>query len=236
MSIFINNGAGEPAKSLRISSWRWIGYLCRFSFCSHWSLVDVTLISFCPAAHVPDWQPRIVLGMVEARSVNVKKTTTTTQGGYGAGAFLYNIETRTSIISLERCVCPPGAKGRPLIDSFKRRSRVLEGSSFRNTRARPQGSRVEKFNIYIYTKSTCSRVHVWRSVYIDGQRIGARYSELSMDGINKHDLFSPDKNHPVEGAHRGVRILHYLMADEPIRAGGGQGLTEQNIQAPDLRT
>ena len=29
--------------------------------------------------HVPDWQPRILLGMVEARSVNVKNTTTTTQ-------------------------------------------------------------------------------------------------------------------------------------------------------------
>ena len=49
-----------------------------FFFCSHWSLVDVPLISFCPADHVPDWQPRIVLGMVEARSVNVKKSTTTT--------------------------------------------------------------------------------------------------------------------------------------------------------------
>ena len=47
-----------------------------FFFCSHWSLVDVPLISFCPVDHVPDWQPRIVLGMVEARSVNVKKTTT----------------------------------------------------------------------------------------------------------------------------------------------------------------
>ena len=47
--------------------------LC-FSFCSHWSLVDVPLIFFCPADHVPDWQPRILLGMVEARSVNVKKT------------------------------------------------------------------------------------------------------------------------------------------------------------------
>ena len=41
--------------------------------------VDVPLIFFCPADHVPDWQPRILLGMVEARSVNnVKKTTTTT--------------------------------------------------------------------------------------------------------------------------------------------------------------
>ena len=56
--------------------------LCRFLrvffFCSHWSLVDVPLIFFCPADHVSDWQPRILLGMVEARSVNVKKTTTTT--------------------------------------------------------------------------------------------------------------------------------------------------------------
>ena len=49
-----------------------------FFFCSHWSLVDVPLIFFCPADHVPDWQPRVSLGMVEARSVNVKKTTTTT--------------------------------------------------------------------------------------------------------------------------------------------------------------
>ena len=45
-----------------------------FFFCSHWSLVDVPLIFFCPADQVPDWQPRIVLGLVEARSVNVKKT------------------------------------------------------------------------------------------------------------------------------------------------------------------
>ena len=46
--------------------------VCVF-FCSHWSLVDVPLIFFCPADHVSDWQPRILLGMVEARSVNVKK-------------------------------------------------------------------------------------------------------------------------------------------------------------------
>ena len=49
-----------------------------FFFCSHWSLADVPLVSFSPADHVPDWQPRILLGMVEARSVNVKKITTTT--------------------------------------------------------------------------------------------------------------------------------------------------------------
>ena len=47
-----------------------------FFFCSHWSLVDVPLIFFCPADHVPDWQPRVLLGMVEARSVDVKKATT----------------------------------------------------------------------------------------------------------------------------------------------------------------
>ena len=47
-----------------------------FFFCSHWSLVDVPLIFFCPADHVPDWQPRILLGMVEARLVNVRKITT----------------------------------------------------------------------------------------------------------------------------------------------------------------
>ena len=51
--------------------------VCVF-LCSHWSLVDVPLIFFCPADHVPDWQPRVLLGMVEARSVNVEKTTTTT--------------------------------------------------------------------------------------------------------------------------------------------------------------
>ena len=36
----------------------------------------LTLVPLCD--HVPDWQPRILLGMVEARSVNVKNTTTTT--------------------------------------------------------------------------------------------------------------------------------------------------------------
>ena len=48
--------------------------LC-FFFGSRWSFVDVALIFFCPADHVPDWQPHTLLGMVEARSVNVKKTT-----------------------------------------------------------------------------------------------------------------------------------------------------------------
>ena len=66
--------------------------LCRLCvcvfLCSHWSLVDVPLIFFCPADHVPDWQPRVLLGMVEARSVNVKKTTTTTCSE-GLDAFIF---------------------------------------------------------------------------------------------------------------------------------------------------
>ena len=55
--------------------------LCRFLcvlvffFCSHWSLVDVPRIFLCPADHVrTGLEPRILLGMVEARSVNVKRT------------------------------------------------------------------------------------------------------------------------------------------------------------------
>ena len=49
--------------------------LCRFrlfvffSFALIGALVDVPLIIFCPADHLPDWQPRMLLGMVEARSV-----------------------------------------------------------------------------------------------------------------------------------------------------------------------
>ena len=35
---------------------------------------DDPLMFSCPADHVPDWQPRILLGMVEARSINVKNT------------------------------------------------------------------------------------------------------------------------------------------------------------------
>ena len=77
--------------------------LCRLCvcvfLCSHWSLVDVPLIFFCPADHVPDWQPRVLLGMVEARSVNVKKTTTTTTEISGWMLF------RSDIVGAARCVC-----------------------------------------------------------------------------------------------------------------------------------
>ena len=52
-------------------------YFVLFS-CSRWSFVDVPLIFSRPAGHVPDWKPRIFLGMNKVRSVNVKNTTTTT--------------------------------------------------------------------------------------------------------------------------------------------------------------
>ena len=74
--------------------------LCRFClfvffFCSRWSFVDVPLIFFYPADHVPDWQPRILLGMVEARSVNnVKKTTTTTVSLLGIVSFVSNVSCK----------------------------------------------------------------------------------------------------------------------------------------------
>ena len=38
------------------------------------SSMDDNAHIFCPADHVPDWQLRILLGMVEARSVHVKNT------------------------------------------------------------------------------------------------------------------------------------------------------------------
>ena len=47
--------------------------------CSRWSFVGGVLVTFsCSADHVPNWQPRILLGMVDARWVSVKNTTTTT--------------------------------------------------------------------------------------------------------------------------------------------------------------
>ena len=76
--------------------------LCRLCvcvfLCSHWSLVDVPLIFFCPADHVPDWQPRVLLGMVEARSVNVKKTTTTTSSSLDVPAGVTQEEGHTGFL------------------------------------------------------------------------------------------------------------------------------------------
>ena len=39
-------------------------------------------VGWLAADTMPDWQPRILLGMVEARSVNVKKTTTLLTGRF----------------------------------------------------------------------------------------------------------------------------------------------------------
>ena len=47
---------------------------CFLFLSSRWSFVDVPLIFSCPADHVSDLLLRILLGMVEARSVNVKNT------------------------------------------------------------------------------------------------------------------------------------------------------------------
>ena len=44
-------------------------------------------IFLSPADYVPDWQPRTLLGMVEARSVNVKNVITTTTGAAGIVVF-----------------------------------------------------------------------------------------------------------------------------------------------------
>ena len=83
--------------------------LCRLCvcvfLCSHWSLVDVPLIFFCPADHVPDWQPRVLLGMVEARSVNVKKTTTTTVSGSSSSVVVVVLVV---VEALENAICRRG--------------------------------------------------------------------------------------------------------------------------------
>ena len=68
----------------------------QFDLLNLWSFVDVPLIFSCPADHVPNWQPRILLGMVEARSVNVKNTTTTYILGCSDG------------MEREACVCDHG--------------------------------------------------------------------------------------------------------------------------------
>ena len=70
-----------------------LSFLSCFCFvlfsCSRWSFVedDVPVIFSCPADHVPDWEPRRkLLGMVQARSVNVKNrmTITTAESPYRA--------------------------------------------------------------------------------------------------------------------------------------------------------
>ena len=42
------------------------------------SIIAYQVIFSCPADYVPEWQPRILLGMVEAQSINVKNTQTHT--------------------------------------------------------------------------------------------------------------------------------------------------------------
>ena len=69
-----------------------LSYFCFVLFsCSRWSFVDVPLIFSSPADHVPDWQPRILLGMVEARSVNVKNKTTQQTGTIADDVCMYTL-------------------------------------------------------------------------------------------------------------------------------------------------
>ena len=72
-------------------------------FCSRWSFVDVPLIFFCPADPVPDWQPHILLGMVEARSVNVKKTTTVYPSPYSCMVRWYYYRHQYYPLNYEIC-------------------------------------------------------------------------------------------------------------------------------------
>ena len=67
------------ACALSCCSLLFISCFVLFSFsCSRRSFVDAHLIFSCPPDHVPDWQPRVLLGMVEARSVHVKNIHTHT--------------------------------------------------------------------------------------------------------------------------------------------------------------
>ena len=53
--------------------------LALFVSYSHWDFfVEMFLYLSCPADHVLDWQPRVLLGVVEARFVNVNSTHTYT--------------------------------------------------------------------------------------------------------------------------------------------------------------
>ena len=55
--------AGTMPKSLYRVPFVYFFLACVFCYCysfiSRWSFVDVQLIFFCPADHVPDWRPRI---------------------------------------------------------------------------------------------------------------------------------------------------------------------------------
>ena len=72
------------------------------------------------------------------------------KGKIAAGASLYNIKIITSIISLERHVSPPGAKGRPWIDALSG-ALACSGALVSGTPGLDhKGPRVEECNIYIY--------------------------------------------------------------------------------------
>ena len=59
--------------------------------------------AFLSTDHVPDWKPRILLSMVEARSVNVNNTHTHT-GAQGTLSLSKNCTSRESVSPLSRLI------------------------------------------------------------------------------------------------------------------------------------
>ena len=55
----------------------------------------------CPADHVPGWQPRMLLGMVEARSVNVKNKHTYNARGRGGSGGVEQREQREDTLATQ---------------------------------------------------------------------------------------------------------------------------------------
>ena len=80
-------------------------YLFVFFFCSHWSLVDVPLISFCPADHVvPDWQPRIFQGCTGLCDgwMLARAPASTAQGLHHHGPRYFNFPYFCTMCSVEK--------------------------------------------------------------------------------------------------------------------------------------
>ena len=75
-----NSGANRGRKrrkiisGVRFFSFVFVGFALFLFFMLSLELYRCPLIFSCRADHVLDWQPRILLDIVEARSVNVKNT------------------------------------------------------------------------------------------------------------------------------------------------------------------
>ena len=162
--------------------------LCRlclfvFFFCSHWSLVDVPLIFFCPA------------DLVEARSVNVKKTTTTTVQACQ--------QHRLAVMNPNKAKSFPAATMPPAVAKLERRRRVKRGnrSEERRNARRAHAS-----------KQQCRR---WRSRGVvglphptrrkkGGKNLGRKHLELS----ERRRAFARKKRRGKRAKRKSVRKKH----------------------------